>query len=43
MNDFEIKRMKVELEALKAEFDVLKKEGANGTKKENNQKKDDKA
>ena len=26
MNDFEIKRMKVELEALKAEFDELRKE-----------------
>ena len=43
MNDFEIKRMKVELEALKAEFDELKKHVKNGTKKENNQKKDDKA
>ena len=43
MNDFEIKRMKVELEALKAEFDELKKEVKNGTNKENNQKKDDKA
>ena len=43
MNDFEIKRMKVELEALKAEFDVLKKEVTNGTKKENNQKENDKA
>ena len=40
--------MKVELEALKAEFDELRKEVTNGTKKENdqkenNQKKDDKA
>ena len=43
MNDFEIKTMKVELEALKAEFDKLKKELKDGTKKENNQKKDDKA
>jgi len=43
MNDFEIKRMKVELEALKEQFDKLKQEVRNGTKKENNQKKNDKA
>ena len=43
MNDFEIKQMKVELEALKARINTLEKEVLYGTKKENNQKENDKA